>query len=263
MAGIEGEAIVLRAVEYGESDLIVRLLMPDAGRLTVMAKHARKSRRRFPGALDLFNHVRVRISRRRPTAMGFLEQANLITAFLPLRRNLARYGLASYLLELLGRMAPEEGVRVESRRIFDFALSSLQALSLEDPNLQTRLFFELRAFEALGLCPGLEYCVRCGVAPTTAKVGFHVPDGGPICASHGAEGLSGLLPVHLGTLRALQKSLDSEIGQLGRLRLGADALAEAQEILFRFYRFHVGFELKSEPFLAQTLEGSGLTAVAS
>ena len=91
----------------------------------------------------------------------------------------------------------------------------------------------------------------------------NVADGGPICAAHGAEGMSGLLSVHLGTLRALRRSLDSEIGQLGRLRLGAEALAEAQEILFRFYRFHVGFELKSEPFLAQTLQGSGLTAVAS
>ena len=263
MAWIEGEAIVLRVVDYGESDLIVRLLMPEVGRLTVMAKHARKSRRRFAGALDLFNHVRVRISRRRLTGLGFLEQANLITAFLPLRRDLPRYGLASYLLELMGRMAPEDGVRADSLRIFDFALSALEALSEESPDLHTRLFFELRAFEALGLCPSLERCVRCGVKPTTTKVGFYVPDGGPICAAHGAEGLSGLLPVHLGTLRALQKSLDTEIGQLGRLRLGAEALAEAREIIFRFYRFHVGFELKSEPFLAWSLGESRLTAAAS
>ena len=59
MASLEGEAIVLRAVEYGESDVIAHLLMPEQGRLTVIAKHARKSRRRFPGSLDLFNHLSV------------------------------------------------------------------------------------------------------------------------------------------------------------------------------------------------------------
>ena len=62
MVGIEDEAIVLRAVDFGESDLIAHLLVPEIGRLTVIAKHARKSRKRFPGSLDIFNHIRVRVS---------------------------------------------------------------------------------------------------------------------------------------------------------------------------------------------------------
>ena len=82
MAVIEDEAIVLRAVEYGESDLIAHLLMPDIGRLTVIAKYARKSQRRFPGSLDLFNHLRVRVSRKRPQGLGFLERGVLVAPFL-------------------------------------------------------------------------------------------------------------------------------------------------------------------------------------
>jgi len=111
MAGIEGEAIVLRVVDYGESDLIAHLLMPEVGRLTVIAKYARKSQRRFPGSLDLFNHLRVWVSRRRPQGLGFLEQAVLVAPFLPLRADSARYALASYLVEWMDRVAPEDGAR--------------------------------------------------------------------------------------------------------------------------------------------------------
>jgi DNA repair protein RecO (recombination protein O) len=75
------EALVLRSVEFGESDLIVHLLMPDAGRLTAIAKGARRSLRRFPGTLDLFNHLRVQVAQRRSAGLARLEQATLIEPF--------------------------------------------------------------------------------------------------------------------------------------------------------------------------------------
>ncbi|MDG2335145.1 MAG: DNA repair protein RecO [Myxococcota bacterium] len=255
MVGIEDEAIVLRAVDFGESDLIAHLLVPEIGRLTVIAKHARKSRKRFPGSLDIFNHIRVRVSRKRPGALGFLEQALLLDPFLPLREVPARFALASYLVELMDRMAPEGGPGPDMRRLFDFVHSALVSLGQGQPDLCMRLFLELRAFDALGLRPGLERCVRCGSELAPGPVGFHVADGGGICDAHGAEGLSGVLRVHLGTLRALDASLGSPMDQLPRLRLEGQALAEAREILFRFHRFHLGFELKSEGFLEESLGG--------
>jgi len=112
------------------------------------------------------------------------------------------------------------------------------------------------------LRPGLRQCVRCGDEPGAALVSFHVADGGLICGAHGEDGREAMLQVHLGTLRALEKSLGCEIDQLPRLRLDAEALAEAEEILFRFHRFHVGFELKSERFLGQSLAGARLTAAS-
>jgi len=256
MAGIEGEAIVLRAVDFGESDLIAHLLLPEFGRLTVIAKHARKSRKRFPGSLDVFNLVRVRVSLKRPGTLGFLEQALLLDPFLALREEPSRYALASYLVELMDRMAPEGGSEPDMQRLFDFVRSALASLGQGQPDLCMRLFLELRAFEALGLRPGLQRCVRCGNELPPGLVGFHVADGGGICGAHGAEGLSGVLPVHQGTLRALEASLASEIDQLPRLRLEGQALAEAREILFRFHRFHLGFELKSERFLEERLGGA-------
>ena len=48
MATFQTEALILRAVDFGESDRILHLLVPDMGRLTAIAKGARRSVRRFP-----------------------------------------------------------------------------------------------------------------------------------------------------------------------------------------------------------------------
>ena len=53
MARIKTQALILRLVEFGESDLILHLLVPGLGRLPVIAKGARRSVKRFSGTLDL------------------------------------------------------------------------------------------------------------------------------------------------------------------------------------------------------------------
>ena len=257
MIRIESEAIVLRVVEHGESDLIVRMLSPDSGRLTAIAKGARRSVKRFPGTLDVFNLLRVTVRRRRRTGMGFLEQARLVSPHLDLRRDARRYALATWLCELLDRMAPEGAHRADARRIFDFATGAFAMLGQTTPDASLRWLVELRALEALGLRPELGHCVRCGKpARGSGRIEFHVADGGLVCSQCGADrtGAGAIVPVHLGTLKVLQQGLDYDLARLGRLGFTGQALQEAAQLIFRFQRFHVGFELRSERFLADCFD---------
>ncbi len=244
---------MLRTVEFGEADLIVHLLTPARGRVTAMAKHARRSVRRFPGCLDLFNHLEVKIHPRRRGGMPLLDRARLVSPFLPLRDDPVRYAIACYVAELLGRLAPEEGAGPEMHGIFDFALEALRALECIQPDARTRVLVELRALDALGLRPELRHCVRCGrECQGPGPVSFHVGEGGVVCARcAGGEPLP--LRAHLGTLRALEQGLRFPLGELSRLSLPAPALAEAEQIVARFQRYHLGIELRSERFLADVL----------
>jgi DNA repair protein RecO (recombination protein O) len=247
------EAMVLRTTEFGEADLIVQLLTPERGRVAAMAKHARRSVKRFPGSLDLFNHVRVQLQPRRRAGMPLLERAVLLSPFLSLRADPRRYALGCYLTELLVRLSPEEGVGPEMVSVFDFALQSLRVIEACTPDVRVRVLLELRALDALGLRPELSSCVRCGRSVTgPGAVAFHVADGGVLCdACTGGQEL--LLRVHLGTLRALEQGLRLPIAEIHRLNLPPRALAEAVQLVGRFQRYHVGVELRSERFLAETL----------
>jgi DNA repair protein RecO (recombination protein O) len=188
--------------------------------------------------------------------MARLEHARLVHAFAGLRTDPARFALASYLLELLGRLAPGGGAPADLKRLFEFAVAALRAVDAGTPDAKLRAFLELRALHALGLCPELARCVRCGRALAGGgRVGFHVGEGGPLCASCGA-GAEGVLPIHLGTLRSLERGLQLDLDRLGRLALGPVTLGEACELLARFQRFHLGIELRSQRFLDGILTGN-------
>ena len=254
MRGIETEALILRSVDFGESDRILHLLTPGSGRLTTIAKGARRSVRRFGGTLDLFNHLRVQVDFGRKTTMARLDQARLIEAFEPLRIDPGRFALGCYLLELFDRLSPEGGNRADMRRLFDSALDALKVIAIWEPSLRLRTLLELRALDALGLRPELRNCVRCGEsAGRAAEVDFHVADGGVVCGVC-APRMEGLLRVHLGTLRALEQGLRLDFGRLDRLGIGGQSLDEAQQLISRFQRFHVGVELRSERFLDRILQ---------
>ena len=251
------QALLLRSVAVGESDRIVHLLTPRNGRVTAIAKGARRSTRRFPGTLDFFNLLRVEIEpSRRVGAMARLEHARLVGVFAGLRVDPARFALASYLLEIFDRLAPEGGSPADMERLFVLARSVLGVVEAARPDAGLRALLELRTLAALGLCPELARCVRCrGALEDRGLLAFHVADGGPLCARCGVEG-EGVVEVHRGTLRTLEQGLRFEVERLGRLTLSRDGLAEARLLIQRFRRFHVGVELRSERFLETMLGGA-------
>ncbi len=248
MPAIHTQALVLRSVDFGESDRILHLLTPRTGRIAVMAKGARRSRRRFPGTLDFFNRLRVQLERRPRASLARLEHAALERVYDRLRTEPPRFALGCYLLELLDRLAPEGGAARDLRRLFDFALDALETLDRVAPDLRLRTLLELRALDAMGLRPELRACVRCAAPLDAAPAGFHVPDGGPLCAGCRRPG-EPVLEVGLGTLRALERALALDLTRLDRLVLDRRALEEARLLVTRFQRFHIGLELRSERIL--------------
>lgn len=257
MVALNCEAVLLRSVDFGESDRIVHLLTARTGRLTAIAKGARRSRRRFPGTLDVFNHLEINGRVKPRASMAFLEQAKLLNPFLGLRSDPSRYALASFVTEMLDRLSPEGITGPEAKGLFRYATESLGLLETVRPTATLRLLLELRGFDALGLRPELGRCVRCGRVPSDQvaqdhRVNFHVPDGGIVCTACALR-LDGLVSLELGTLRVLTRGLASTADSLAEISLGADALAQAARLVFRFQRFHVGVELRSERFLEEIL----------
>ena len=257
MVALNCEALLLRSVDYGESDRIVHLLTADAGRLTAIAKGARRSQRRFPGTLDVFNHLAIEGRAKPRASMAFLERARLLNPFLGLRSDYSRYALASFLTEMLDRLSPEGVTGPEAERLFVYATESFALIEKVRPTATLRLLLELRGFDALGLRPELGRCVRCGRVPSDTlaqdhRVHFHVPDGGIVCSACSLR-LDGGVPVDLGTLRRLEQGLASPTESLAEITLDPAALAQAARLVFRFQRFHVGIEFRSERYLEETI----------
>lgn len=93
------EALVLKAYDTGDADRFCILLTESDGRVTAVAKGARKSGSRLGGSLQSFQHLRVDLAEH---SSGFyLQSAQCIASFDHIRTDLPRFLLASRAAELL------------------------------------------------------------------------------------------------------------------------------------------------------------------
>jgi DNA repair protein RecO (recombination protein O) len=177
--------LLLRSVDYGDADRILTLLTPSLGKLSVLAKGARKSKRRFAGALEPFALLRVDLVPGK-AGLGRLESASILRAFPKLLTDLARLNAAGACFQLLRELIPEA---VPDPDVFEDALQLLAALDAgESSERALKVCFELAQLARAGWSPGLEACGVCGKSPRGSPGDFDARRGYLVCQACGGAG---------------------------------------------------------------------------
>ena len=172
-------AIVLTVREYGEADLLVNFLTPGYGPLTGIAKHARKSRRRFAHCLEPLSRVVFFLSPRPGRDLEFLQKGELVKSFPSLRRDLKRLGAAAVLAEVAGLLAGPPEAYQEIFAALEEALALLEQGLPPDSLLPA---FLLHLLGLGGYRPRLHHCGVCGHEPAP-PLNFSLPRGGMFCGA--------------------------------------------------------------------------------
>lgn len=260
--------LVLRTFDQGESDRVVHLYTEKLGRVGAIAKGARRSKRRFPGTLEILSLVDARLVEPPRAALLRLEGAKLEGAFEGITASLGRYAIACQFLELLDRLTAE---RESLPELFHFAVGVLDVLREEPPDRLLALLVLAKTLARLGYRPQLVACALCGgeLPGGAARVAFSPAHGGAVCPRCAREEAE-IVPTRL--LRALEAGLRQPLRARGSLGFGSRDVERAERLIDRFFRFHIGFELRSEAFLRSALaetpavdvdRGRGDTAPAS
>jgi DNA repair protein RecO (recombination protein O) len=180
MTVTETRAIVLRLVEFSETSLVVTLLTRDFGRLTGLAKGARRPKGPFEAALDLLNVCHVLVLPKSGEALALLTAAKLERRFRAGQRDLARLYAAYFVVELLMELTHEGEPQPEL-----FALAELTLHDLDGNSDVTRCLirFQLQTLRILGHLPRLDSCVVCGgPVSDSGAISFGFIAGGLLCA---------------------------------------------------------------------------------
>lgn len=165
MPAIRTQALVLRSVEVFETSSVLTLFTRELGKVSALAKGARRLRSPFQSALDLLSLCDIVLLHKASEALDLLTEAELVERFDSIRHDLSAVYAGCYISELLGELTHHHDPHP---RLFDAAAVTLRHLG--DPVLRPRriLRFELACLRELGLMPALDACVGCGEA-----VGFH------------------------------------------------------------------------------------------
>ena len=223
--------LVLRETETKESDKILTVLTAQEGKISVIARGARRKNSRLAAACQLFVWSEMTLYKR--GNWHYLDAAEPVELFGGLQTDLVNFSLAAYLCELTEFVAGED---TPAQSLLRLLLNGLYALAYlgKAPSL-VKPAFTFRLLALSGFEPMTEGCAVCGAETADAPV-LDVVQGMVHCRKCGAGGED--LPLSQPCLAALRhilhgpdKKLYSFSLQKNDLRLldrAAEAFAAAQ-----------------------------------
>jgi DNA repair protein RecO (recombination protein O) len=206
MSLMESEAIVLRTYPLREADLLVTLFTRAEGKVRGVARSAKKSKRRFGGALEPMTYVRAFYDVRERQELARLDACEVLESPMATEVSYARAVALAHVAELLDELLPD---REANDAIFRLTLSVLHALqhvesaaanrktdlgiksgadTKTSPDIKTSLdiwmpvtYFELWLTRLVGFLPELTECIVCGRSLNGSRAYFHALADGLMC----------------------------------------------------------------------------------
>ncbi len=118
--------IIIRTYPYGEADLVLRIISAEAGKLSIIAKHARSSKRRFSGGIDIFDCGEFETKTGRGS-MPALDHFIPKDSFKEIRENLDKLNVASLVCECFDLLTHEGSD--DTSEVFEMFFLTLEGIS--------------------------------------------------------------------------------------------------------------------------------------
>lgn len=246
--------LILRLSEMNESDVRIDAFSPDYGRLSVLAKGGKRSKKRFFGLILDGQVLEMNL---RQTAKGgdlwLLESAELIEPYLGLRQDFRRFMVAGPVFELLLRSTAPWDPQVQAYELAQHTLQRLNQASSPAELGSGLLIYCLRLLSELGYGLDLTACVNC--AKPLERIGSPRLSlaGGLVCAGHGQGKPE--VEFSLGLIKGMARAGSLDSGQLARLSFPLAQARPGLAFLTRFWQETVGHDLLSLSAAINSLRG--------
>jgi DNA repair protein RecO (recombination protein O) len=200
---LKTEAIILRSIRYGEADKILHLYTPEHGRVSAIAKGARRAKSRFGGRLEPLMQVKLVLHQGRGD-LHTVTGVDTIAARPALRESAGRLDAAARACDAVSRLFETDDPHPEVFTLLANELTLLtqlgtggaharlttdgdpEPIAASGPELTTilhanALAFRLKLLLAAGIVPQLAACAVCGEREHLS--GFSADAGGVVCSS--------------------------------------------------------------------------------
>src|SRR5512141_997340 len=173
----ESEAIVLRTYPLREADLLVTLFTRGEGKVRGVARSAKKSKRRFGGALEPLTCVKVYYEDREQQDLARIDSCDILDSPLATAVDYPRAVALGHIAELLDELLPDREANDAIFRLTVSVLRSLRAGAIWMP----LTYFELWLTRLAGFLPEFGECVVCGAALNGSRAYYHALVDGLMC----------------------------------------------------------------------------------
>ena len=257
MPNFTSPAIVLRRVDFGDYDLILTFFTLKKGKISAIAKSAKKSTRRFGGILELFSVLEIVCSSRTDRDLMILQEADLKNSFSGIRVNLNKTAYASYFAEMVNEWTESGAKQEDLYLLLCHVLEQIDAGRI--PEEISGILFLIRFASIAGIRPNL---LRCGICLRETdkieeeRVTFDFSRSGIICQKCSGKSVS-RLSLSKGTIKQLLWVESGGLKKAGKIKFTPQAIKEGLDLLETFTAYHLGKEMQSLKFLKQIRKKDG------
>lgn len=247
-------AVVLRRINYGETDKILTLYSRDRGRFSAIAKGARKAVSRLSGATELLTLTKFGMAAGK--SLEIVSQAEIKESFPRLRGELPRLAHAIYLADLVDHSVEDHE---PNPLLYDLLVAGLYLLQRDIVPEITARWFEVQFIQDLGYAPNYWECSVCGeqvpgTFPQDEIFGLSTSQGAVLCPRHARPASvadhSALTYESVAFLQTLTALGPDEGHRLPSITMpSTKSLNLARLALRRFIRYRLERDLKSLDFL--------------
>ena len=220
------KALVLRSVDYKESDKILTLYTQGMGKVTASARGCRKKGSPIAAGCQLLCWSDMVLYEYQ--GRWAVKEATTDRQFRGVRDDLDKLALACYFAEVTELLAVED---MPGPELLSLMLNSLHALDKMDKPLPlVKAAFELKAMCLAGYEPLLDGCAVCGTEPPE-EPRFHLREGVLHCArcrGEVGEGIS--MPLNPQALEAMRHIAYGDPKRLFSFRAEGEGLAQLADL---------------------------------
>lgn len=176
MAILKTRAIVIKTQEFKEADKLVWLFTEDFGKITAIAKGARKNKSKYVSSTLPCCYAEFVLFKGKN--LYTINEVTIIDSFQQLLRNLDTITYASYFNELIDIAMENEEV---NRELFKDLVSAFYFIKNDAMDIEILArAFETKLLKATGYGMNFEQCVRCRKKITISN-NIDLQSYGPIC----------------------------------------------------------------------------------
>lgn len=237
------EGIVIRTTDYGETNKIVTIFSRELGKISAMARGAKKPKSRLAAVSQPFTYgyFLLQIG----SGLGTLQQGEILSSMREIRGDIFLTAYASFVVELTDKATEE---KKNNPYLFEMLYQTLHHMNEGvDPEILA-LMYQTKMLPVLGLYPAFDECAVCH--QSNAFVAFSVREGGFLCSQH-AEQDPYRIPLNEAASKLIRLFHHFDLNRLGNVSVKDETKQQIRTVLNAYYDEYCGIYLKSRRFLNQ------------
>jgi len=237
------QGIVMKTQDYGESHKIVTIFSNKAGKISAIAKGAKKPKSRMAAVTQpfIFGDYFVYLN----SGLSTIQQGDVIDSLRRIREDIIKTAYASYIVEMTDKLTDSHS---PDQYVFNQLYQTLNWIAEHEDADIPIMMYELKLFKKGGFAPTVDKCVNCG--SKNEPFAFSIAEGGLLCPE-----CKHIDPNSIALLNNLARLFhvfsEVELERVGTISVKPGNKKLLRDILDAYYDQYGGYYLKSKRFLKQ------------